>query len=225
VPHCLEPRAVGPLRACHPWNVSRIFVPRRTTLSYPAVRHRFSPHASRRRSLYHGIEAGVPSPCLPIKVTQRPEPQRPQLMPAALPVRPTEEPLLRPVCCRPAPSRSPLRPYSLPVPPLPLPRPEARLSTARSDRAHGAPPAGRLPVPPPIRVHKSTAGEPLFLSHSFPGQTPHRSRPISLGTAASMAKGLHCISLVLSRVFFVNRGPIRDRNRNARDLPVKPSLK
>jgi hypothetical protein len=110
VPHCLEPRAVGPLRACHPWDASRIFVLRRTTPSYPAVRHRFSPHASRRRSPYRGIEAGVPSPRLPIKVAQRLGPHRPQLMPAALPARPTEEPLLRPVRRRPTPLAAPLDP-------------------------------------------------------------------------------------------------------------------
>jgi hypothetical protein len=86
--------------------------------------------------------------------------------------------------------------------------------------------AGRRRAPyRPISGHKSSPGEPLFLPHSFPGRTRHRSRPISAGTAASMAKGLHCFSFVISRVFFVNQGPIRERNRNSRDLLVKPSLK
>jgi hypothetical protein len=77
----------------------------------------------------------------------------------------------------------------------------------------------------PVSGHKSSPGEPLFLPHSFPSRTRHQSRTISAGTAASMAKGLHCFSFVISRVFFVDRGLIRDRNKNSRDLPVKPSLK
>jgi hypothetical protein len=36
-----------------------------------------------------------------------------------------------------------------------------------------------------------------------------------------MAKGLHFVSFVISMVFFVNQGPIRDRNKNSSDLPVK----
>jgi hypothetical protein len=108
VPHFLEPRAVGSLRVCHPWDVSRIFVPLCTTPSYPTVRHRFSPHASRHRSPYRGIEAGIPSPRLPIKVAQQPGPHSPQLMPAALPVRPSEEPVLRLVRRQPTPLVAPL---------------------------------------------------------------------------------------------------------------------
>jgi hypothetical protein len=80
-------------------------------------------------------------------------------------------------------------------------------------------------APPPICGHKLTVGEPLVLSHPFPGQGRHRSRPIPASRAALHAQGLHCMSLILSRVFFVNQGPVCNRNESSRGLSVKLNLK
>jgi hypothetical protein len=68
----------------------------------------------------------------------------------------------------------PPRPYNIQVPPLPLPRPEVHRSTARSDRAHGAPPAGRLPALP----HPSAATNRRLVSpSSFPPLPRPRAPP------------------------------------------------
>jgi hypothetical protein len=60
-PHRLEVRAVGPLRACHPWNTSRIFVPRRTRSEMSSGPSSVSCARKARWQPYRGIEAGVPS--------------------------------------------------------------------------------------------------------------------------------------------------------------------
>jgi hypothetical protein len=124
------------------------------------------------------------------------------------------------------------RPSVLATPHDPTPPPRVvghhrrRLPSTGAEAPAPATAASRHRAPfRPVSGHKSSPGEPLFLPHSFPGRIRHRSRPISAGTAASMAKGLHCVSFVLSKVFFVNQGPIRNRIESSRDLPVKPSLK
>jgi hypothetical protein len=79
--------------------------------------------------------------------------------------------------------------------------------------------------PVPNSDHKPTAGEPLVLPRLFPGQGRRRSRPILASRAALHAQGLHCVPFLLSRVLFVKQGPIYNRNKSSRDLPVKPNLK
>jgi hypothetical protein len=73
-------------------------------------------------------------------------------------------------------------------------------------------------VPPPVSSHKPSHGEPLVLPHLFPGQGRRRSRKIPASRAALNAQGLHYVSLVLSRVFFVNQGPICIREKISRGL-------
>jgi hypothetical protein len=98
-------------------------------------------------------------------------------------------------------------------------------STGAEAPAAGTAPSRRQAPPYPVREHKSSPGEPLVLPHPFPGQGRHRSRPIPASRAALHAQGLHYVSLILSRVFFVNQGPIRKRDKSSRGLPVKPNLK
>jgi hypothetical protein len=212
-PHRLEVRAVGPLRACHPWNMSRIFVPRCTRSEISSGPLPVSCARKARWPPYHGIEVGVPSLRLAFKGRASASTVQAAAHaggPSCAPHRGATPPARAPPAS--TFSQPPSRPYNLLVPPLPLPRPEVRRSTARSDRA-------------PWAGHKLVVGKPLVLPHPFPDQTRHRSRPILAGTAASMAKGLHSVSFIISRVFFVNQGPIRNRNKSSRDRPVKPSLK
>jgi hypothetical protein len=90
------------------------------------------------------------------------------------------------------------------------------LTTYGPQRAAARPAAG---VPPPVFDHKPTAGEPLVLPHLIPGRTRRRSRPIPASRPALHAQGLHCVSLFLSRVFFVNQGPSYNREKSSRGLP------
>jgi hypothetical protein len=86
--------------------------------------------------------------------------------------------------------------------------------------------ADQLPdVPQPVFNHKPTAGEPLVLPHLFPGQGRRRSCPILASRATLHAQGLHCVPFFLSRVLFVKQGPICNREKSSRGLPVKPNLK
>jgi hypothetical protein len=83
----------------------RIFVPRCTTAAHcPAVR-RPTPaaRAYRGRRRAGELRRRVPSLRFPIKAAHRSALHRPQHTPAALPARPTEEPLFRPVRRRPTP--------------------------------------------------------------------------------------------------------------------------
>jgi hypothetical protein len=146
-------------------------------------------------------------------------------MPAALPARPTEELLLRPCAVGQYLSQPP-RPYK-PTGATGAPShtgrpPEEGAPWPGSLGAAGRPTTG---APPPTCGHKSTVGKPLVLPRPFPGHGRHRSGPIPTSRAAVHAQGLHCFSFINSRVFFMNQGPFRDRNRSYRDLPVKPRLK
>jgi hypothetical protein len=175
---------------------------------------------------YHGIEAGVPSPRLPIKPAQRPEPHRPRTGRHC-----TDHNTRRRHClCAPLRSRSSdscaagQHPFAAP------PRPYKPTSVARAPSLTGRPSEQRAPrpgslgavgrpstgAPPPICGHESTVAKPLDLPHPIPGQGRHRSGPISTSRAALHAQGLHCFSFINSRVFFVKQGPIRDRNRSSR---------
>jgi hypothetical protein len=84
-----------------------------------------------------------------------------------------------------APHGPPQPPCAACILPAPPPSPEPKLQRPTPP----ATAASRLRAPPyPVREHKSSPGEPLVLPHPFPGQTRLRNRPISAGTAASMAK-------------------------------------
>jgi hypothetical protein len=168
-PHHLEVRAIGPLRACHPWNASRIFVPRRTRSEMSSGKSPVSCARKARWPSYRGIEAGVP--LLRLAFEGRASASIAQATahaggPACAPQRDAAPPARAP----PASTFSqPPRPYNLPVPPLPLPRPEVRRSTARSDRAPWTPPAGQLPAP----LRPSAATNRLWVSpSSFPAPSP-----------------------------------------------------
>jgi hypothetical protein len=189
-----------------------------------------SPVSCARRSRWPRTAALKPASrrcALPLKAAHRPARARPQHTPAVLPMRPLpRSPLLRSFRRSQPPPRSSTRPLQPPN------ATRAPSQTGRSPK-QGTPRPGSLcaagrpttDTPPPIRGHKSTVGKPLVLPHPFPDQGRHRSRPIPASRAALHAQGLHCFSFVISKVFFVNQGPIRDRNKNSRDLPVKPSLK
>jgi hypothetical protein len=165
-------------------------VPRRTAAECPAVRRRSRAHASQDGRRTAALKPSVPSLRLPIKVAHRPAPCRPQHTPAALPVHPTEVPLLRPFRRNPPSPRSSTRPLQPPCATRASSQterpPEQGSPRPRSLCAAGRPAVG---APPPTCGHKPVVGKPLALPHSFPGQTRHRSRPILAGTAASMAKG------------------------------------
>jgi hypothetical protein len=90
------------------------------------------------------------------------------------------------------------------------------LATAASHR--------RAP-PYPIHEHKSSPGEPLVLPHLFSGQGRRRSCPIPASRTTPHAQGLHCVPFLLSKVLFVKQGPICNRDKSSRGLPVKPNLK
>jgi hypothetical protein len=215
----------GSLRACHPWNARAS-----CTASYRSeMTAGPSPVSCARRARwppYHGIEAGVPSPRLPIKPAQRPEPHRPRTGRHC-----TDRNTRRRHClCAPLRSRSSdscaagQHPFAAP------PRPYKPTSVARAPSLTGRPSEQRAPrpgslgavgrpstgAPPPICGHESTVAKPLDLPHPIPGQGRHRSGPISTSRAALHAQGLHCFSFINSRVFFVKQGPIRDRNRSSR---------
>jgi hypothetical protein len=148
VPHCLEPWAICPLRACHHRNASRIFVPRRTPPSRPVVRSRPCAHAKRGGRRTAALKPASRRCALPIKAAHRPARARPQHAPAVLPCAPF----------RGAPSgrfaavqyllAAPHGPYNLPVLPVLLSRLETRRSRGRRGRARGAPPDGQLPALP-----------------------------------------------------------------------------
>jgi hypothetical protein len=174
---------------------------------------------------YRGIEAGVPS-------------LRPAYKGRASASSRTAAARAGGPAVRPFP-RSALRSFrSGPVPPRSSSRPIQPTGAARAPFQTGNSPEQRPPRPCsrctagraaagsslPISGHKSTAGEPLVLPHSFLGQGRHRRGPIPVSCAALHTQGLHCISLVLFRVFFVNQGPIHDRNRNSRDPGAKVDL-
>jgi hypothetical protein len=81
--HRLEARAVGPLRACHPWSPSRIFEPRRT---HSELSRGPSPVPSARKSAPVAVPQHLSRAshhcALPIKAAHRPAPRKPQRLAA-----------------------------------------------------------------------------------------------------------------------------------------------
>jgi hypothetical protein len=226
-PLCLEVRAVGPLRACHPSNTSRIFVSRRTRSEMSSGPSPVSWSRKARWPPYRGIEAGVPS--------LRPAYKRPLAEPLAHAAARAGGTAYAPHRGAAPSGQYRRRPTRFAAALDPLQPPCAALGSFQAGSSlEQSPPrlcsrcaVGRpaASAHPPIRGHKSTFGKPLIFPHPFPGQGRHRSRPISASRTVLHAQGLHCLSLVLSKVFFVNQGPICDRNKSSRGLPVKPSLK